>query len=84
MAYSNSRFYGYDVDRLSIERARRKAAAQTEVTGRLSFEHIAAEELPFTDVRSSDVRRHIPPPLLHLLLLGVCEFPQRLESIVEP
>jgi hypothetical protein len=35
MAYPNSRFYGYDVDRLSIERARRKAVAQTEVTGRL-------------------------------------------------
>lgn len=47
-AYPNSRFFGYDVDQTSIERARRKAA-QAGVAGRVAFERIAAEELPFAD-----------------------------------
>jgi len=46
MAYPNSRFFGYDVDAASIERARDKAA-RAGVAGRVSFERIAAEELPF-------------------------------------
>ncbi|HJU28390.1 MAG TPA: class I SAM-dependent methyltransferase [Candidatus Binataceae bacterium] len=45
-AYPNSRFFGYDVDQTSIERARRKAAA-AGVADRVVFERIAAERLPF-------------------------------------
>jgi 2-polyprenyl-3-methyl-5-hydroxy-6-metoxy-1,4-benzoquinol methylase len=48
MAYPDSRFFGYDLDQASIERARRKAA-QAGVAGRVTFERIAAEELPFAD-----------------------------------
>ncbi len=47
-AFPNSRFYGYDVDPTSIERARRKAAA-AGLGERLSFERVAAEELPLAD-----------------------------------
>jgi 2-polyprenyl-3-methyl-5-hydroxy-6-metoxy-1,4-benzoquinol methylase len=46
-AYPNSRFFGYDVDQTSIERALRKAA-QVGVADRVTFERIAAEELPFS------------------------------------
>ena len=37
MAYPSSRFFGYDVDQASIDRARRKAA-QAGVAGRVTFE----------------------------------------------
>ncbi len=47
-AYANSRFFGYDVDLRSIERARQKAA-RSGVAERISFERIAAEDLPFVD-----------------------------------
>jgi SAM-dependent methyltransferase len=47
LAYPNSRFFGYDVDRISIERARRKAA-EAGAGGRVSFEQVAAEDLPFS------------------------------------
>ena len=43
--FPNSRFVGYDVDRPSIERARRKAAA-ADLGQRVSFEVRAAEDLP--------------------------------------
>lgn len=48
MAYPNSRFFGYDLDLMSIERARRKAA-EAGVAERVSFERIAAEQLSFAD-----------------------------------
>ncbi|HKV54663.1 MAG TPA: methyltransferase domain-containing protein, partial [Candidatus Binataceae bacterium] len=47
-AFPNSRFFGFDVDAVSIERARRKAA-QAGLGERVSFERIAAEEITFTD-----------------------------------
>jgi SAM-dependent methyltransferase len=47
-AFPNSRFYGYDIDLTSIERAREKAE-KAELIDRVSFEHIAAEDLSFTD-----------------------------------
>jgi SAM-dependent methyltransferase len=49
LAYPKSQFHGYDVVQLSLERARHKAAAQPELAGRISFEQVAAEELPFAD-----------------------------------
>jgi 2-polyprenyl-3-methyl-5-hydroxy-6-metoxy-1,4-benzoquinol methylase len=45
-AYPNSRFFGYDMDQTSIDRAVAKAA-QAGVAGRVALERIAAEELPF-------------------------------------
>src|SRR6185437_8693246 len=48
MAYPSSRFFGYDVDQVSIDRARRKAA-QAGVAGRVNFERIAAEQLSLAD-----------------------------------
>jgi SAM-dependent methyltransferase len=48
MAYPNSRFYGYDVDQLSIERARQKAVL-AGISQRVTFERIAAEELRYAD-----------------------------------
>jgi SAM-dependent methyltransferase len=48
VAFPNSRFFGYDVDAASIERARRKAA-DAGVADRVSFSRMAAEDLPFTD-----------------------------------
>ena len=45
-AYPNSRFFGYDLDEASIDRAVAKAA-QAGVAGRVAFERIAAEELSF-------------------------------------
>ena len=48
MAYPSSRFFGYDVDQASIDRARRKAA-QAGVADRVTFERIAAEELSLAD-----------------------------------
>jgi SAM-dependent methyltransferase len=48
MAYPNSRFFGYDVDRFSIERAREKAT-RAGISNRVTFERIAAEELPYAD-----------------------------------
>jgi 2-polyprenyl-3-methyl-5-hydroxy-6-metoxy-1,4-benzoquinol methylase len=47
-AFPNSSFFGYDVDRTSIERARQKAA-QAGVADRVTFEQIAAEKVPFSD-----------------------------------
>jgi SAM-dependent methyltransferase len=47
-AYANSRFFGYDADLRSIERARNKAV-RSGVADRISFERIAAEDLPFVD-----------------------------------
>jgi SAM-dependent methyltransferase len=47
-AYVNSRFFGYDVDLRSVERARDKAV-RAGVADRISFERIAAEDLPFVD-----------------------------------
>ena len=48
MAYPSSRFFGYDLDQASIDRARRKAA-QAGVAGRVTFERIAAEQLSLVD-----------------------------------
>lgn len=48
IAYPNTRFFGYDVDHISIERARDKAA-RAGVAGRVAFERIAAEHLPYAD-----------------------------------
>lgn len=48
MAYPNSRFFGFDVDAASLERARRKAA-QAGLGDRVTFQRIAAEELPFAE-----------------------------------
>ena len=47
-AFPNSRFFGYDVDPTSIERARNKADS-AGLTGRIEFEQIAAERVPFQD-----------------------------------
>jgi SAM-dependent methyltransferase len=47
-AYPNSRFFGYDVDRYSLERAREKAL-RAALADRLSFDAVAAEDLPFAD-----------------------------------
>jgi SAM-dependent methyltransferase len=44
-AYPSSRFAGYDIDPYSIERAREKAA-RAGVADRVSFERVAAEDLP--------------------------------------
>jgi SAM-dependent methyltransferase len=46
MAYPNCRFFGYDVDQLSIERAREKAV-RAGISRRVLFERIAAEELSY-------------------------------------
>jgi ubiquinone/menaquinone biosynthesis C-methylase UbiE len=46
MAYPESRFFGYDFDQKSIERARRKAD-QAGVAGRVTFTQVAAEDLSF-------------------------------------
>jgi SAM-dependent methyltransferase len=48
VAFPHSRFFGYDVDRNSVERARTKAAG-AGLTGRIAFEQIAAEQVPFRD-----------------------------------
>jgi ubiquinone/menaquinone biosynthesis C-methylase UbiE len=48
MAFPNSRFFGYDVDLASVERARQKAA-RVGIGERVVFERIAAEELPFSE-----------------------------------
>ena len=45
-AFPNSRFFGYDVDRTSVERARNKADS-AGLTGRIAFERMAAEHVPF-------------------------------------
>jgi 2-polyprenyl-3-methyl-5-hydroxy-6-metoxy-1,4-benzoquinol methylase len=47
-AFPNSRFFGYDVDLTSIEWARNKAAS-AGLTGRITFEQIAAEDVPFAE-----------------------------------
>ncbi|MBV8773762.1 MAG: methyltransferase domain-containing protein [Deltaproteobacteria bacterium] len=47
-AFPNSRFFGYDLDLTSIERARQKAE-QSRLSDRVSFQRIAAEELSFTN-----------------------------------
>lgn len=47
-AFPNSRFFGYDADRTSIQRARQKATL-SGLTSRVSFEEIAAESLSFND-----------------------------------
>jgi SAM-dependent methyltransferase len=47
-AYANSRFFGFDVDLHSIERAREKVV-RAGIADRISFEQIAAEHLPFVD-----------------------------------
>src|SRR5215831_18032703 len=44
-SYPRSRFFGYDIDPSSIERARNKAA-RAGIEGRVSFELVAAEALP--------------------------------------
>ena len=48
LAFPTSRFYGYDVDGGSLERAREKAR-RVGIGDRLSFEQIAAESLPFEE-----------------------------------
>jgi 2-polyprenyl-3-methyl-5-hydroxy-6-metoxy-1,4-benzoquinol methylase len=47
-AFPNSRFFGYDVDRISIERARNKAA-NAGLAGRITFEQIAAEHVALAE-----------------------------------
>jgi SAM-dependent methyltransferase len=47
-AFPNSKFFGYDLDLTSIERARHKAA-QAGVGENVSFERVAAENLPFSE-----------------------------------
>jgi SAM-dependent methyltransferase len=47
-AFPTSRFFGYDVDPTSVERARNKAAA-AGLTGRIAFEQIAAERVPLME-----------------------------------
>jgi SAM-dependent methyltransferase len=47
-AYPHSRFFGYDTDHTSVERARNKAAS-AGLTARVSFAQIAAEQVPFHD-----------------------------------
>jgi ubiquinone/menaquinone biosynthesis C-methylase UbiE len=44
-AFPNSRFVGFDIDATSLERARGKAT-KAGLSDRLSFELVAAEELP--------------------------------------
>jgi 2-polyprenyl-3-methyl-5-hydroxy-6-metoxy-1,4-benzoquinol methylase len=44
-AYPHSRFFGYDIDPSSIERARNKAS-RAGIAGRVTFELVAAEALP--------------------------------------
>jgi SAM-dependent methyltransferase len=46
--FPNSRFFGFDVDRTSIDRARVKADG-AEVGGRTTFEQMAAERVPYCD-----------------------------------
>ncbi|HUY29137.1 MAG TPA: methyltransferase domain-containing protein [Candidatus Binataceae bacterium] len=48
LAFPNSRFQGYDVDATSIAKARLKAQ-RAGVADRVSFEQIAAEDLPVRD-----------------------------------
>ena len=48
MAYPNSLFFGYDIDQLSLERARAKAV-RFGISNRVTFERIAAEDLPHVD-----------------------------------
>jgi SAM-dependent methyltransferase len=48
LAYPNSCFFGYDVDQVSIERAQAKATA-AGIANRVTFERIAAEDLPYID-----------------------------------
>jgi SAM-dependent methyltransferase len=48
LAYPNSRFFGYDVDQVSIERAQAKAVA-AGIANRVTFERIGAEDLPYSD-----------------------------------
>jgi 2-polyprenyl-3-methyl-5-hydroxy-6-metoxy-1,4-benzoquinol methylase len=48
MAYPNSLFFGYDIDQLSLERAWAKAV-QFGISNRVTFERIAAEDLPYVD-----------------------------------
>jgi SAM-dependent methyltransferase len=47
-AFPNSRFFGYDVDPTSVERALNKAAA-AGLIGRIAFEQIAAERVPLVE-----------------------------------
>jgi 2-polyprenyl-3-methyl-5-hydroxy-6-metoxy-1,4-benzoquinol methylase len=47
-AFPKSRFFGYDVDRISIDRARDKAD-HAGLASRVTFEQIAAEHLAFRD-----------------------------------
>jgi len=47
-AFPNSRFFGYDVDHTSVERAQSKAASAS-LTGRIVFEQIAAERVPLAE-----------------------------------
>jgi SAM-dependent methyltransferase len=48
LAFPKARFYGYDVDARSLERAREKAG-RAGIGDRLSFEQIAAESLAFEE-----------------------------------
>ena len=48
LAFPKSRFHGYDVDATSIERAREKAH-RAGVADRVTFEQVAAEDLPVRD-----------------------------------
>src|SRR5438270_8671140 len=47
-AFPKSSFFGYDVDRVSIERARQKAV-DAGVANHVTFEQIAAEKVPSSD-----------------------------------
>jgi 2-polyprenyl-3-methyl-5-hydroxy-6-metoxy-1,4-benzoquinol methylase len=47
-ALPNSRFFGFDVDRTSVERARIKADS-AGLANRVAFDEIAAERVPFGD-----------------------------------
>jgi 2-polyprenyl-3-methyl-5-hydroxy-6-metoxy-1,4-benzoquinol methylase len=47
-SFPNSQFFGYDVDRTSVERARNKAAG-VGLGGRITFEQIAAERVPLAE-----------------------------------
>jgi SAM-dependent methyltransferase len=47
-AFPNSHFFGFDVDRTSVERARNKAKG-AGLTDRIEIEQIAAERVPFSD-----------------------------------
>jgi ubiquinone/menaquinone biosynthesis C-methylase UbiE len=48
LAFPNSRFYGFDVDPTSIERARQKAQ-RAGLVNRVCFEQIEAEQIPLRD-----------------------------------